>query len=213
MPSKNSIKTYTEGGSYHIYNRGIDKRRIFEESKDYEMFLHYLKIYLSPVDLLRQENPLLKQNLIKTNLSEQMDLLAYCLMSNHFHLLVKQKTKDAITKLTRQLTTAYSMYFNKKYGRTGPLFGGRFKAAIIDDQEKLMYLSRYIHQNPREKGVSPIDFPWSSLGNYIEKNTNSWLKPQTILEYFSTYNNGLTYKKFIDDTNSSGPDIEDLILE
>src|SRR5579872_6250587 len=110
MPSRNALKIYIENGYYHIYNRGVEKRRIFEESPDYQRFVDYLKIYLTPVDILRKENPLLRVSIVNANMSDEVNLLAYCLMPNHFHLLLKQKTKDGITKLMRQVTTAYSMY-------------------------------------------------------------------------------------------------------
>lgn len=213
MPSKNTIKTYIENGCYHVYNRGVEKRRIFEEAEDYKKFLEYLKIYLSPIEDLRKENPLLKTNLINGNLSEEIEVLAYCLMPNHFHILIKQKTKNAITKLMRQLTTAYSMYFNKKYERVGPLFQGIFKACLVDKNEVLLHLSKYIHQNPQERGISLGDFPWSSYPAYLGSNSHQWLKPQEILNYLSTSNPDLPYKVFVEETKFPQGLIEAYMLE
>lgn len=213
MPSKNTTRLYVENGFYHIYNRGVEKRRIFQEAEDYKKFLHYLKIYLSPIESVTKEFPLLRANLVKANLSEQLDLLCYCLMPNHFHLLIKQKTKDAITKLMRQVMTSYSMYFNNKYNRVGPLFQGKFKAAIIENDPYLLHLSRYIHQNPKERGIALSDFPWSSYSFYINKNEHEWLKPNQILEYFSNMNKNFTYKGFVEDNLGTEVSIEKITLE
>lgn len=212
MPSPNSLKTYIEDGYYHVYNRGVEKRRIFEESRDYQRFIDYLKTYLTPVESLRKENPLLRSNLVNANLADEVSLIAYCLMPNHFHLLLKQKSKDGITKLLRQITTGYSMYFNKKYQRVGPLFAGRFKACLVENDEYLLHLSRYIHQNPNQRGISLSDFPWSSYGAYVGTNTHEWLKPQDILEYFNTSKKGFSYKNFVED-NLQPISIEALTLE
>lgn len=212
MPSKNIIKSYVENGYYHIYNRGVEKRRIFEESRDYERFLSYFKLYLSPVDSLRNEDPLLRLSIINSNLSDQIDLLAYCLMPNHFHLLIKQKSKDAMTKLIRQVATGYSMYFNKKYERVGRLFQGVFKACLIDNDEYLLHLSRYIHQNPKDRGIALADFPWSSYSAFVNNNQSEWLKPQGILGYFSQNNPSSSYRNFVEYTNDN-QSVHDLTLE
>lgn len=213
MPSKNTIRLYVENGYYHVYNRGVEKRRIFEDDSDYKTFLRYLKIYLSPIETVNKEFPLLRINLLNGNLYEQVDLLAFCLMPNHFHLLVKQKSKDGITKLMHQLTTAYSMYFNKKNERVGALFQGKFKACMVESDEYLLHLSRYIHQNPQEESITLEDFPWSSYASYLGNNRLEWLKPNEILNYFSSKNKNFTYRGFVEDNIKESPEITDLTLE
>jgi putative transposase len=212
VPSKNVIKTYAENTHYHIFNRGVEKKRIFYDRNDYTKFLYYLKIYLSPLESLDKEKLLLRANLINNNLSGEIDLLAYCLMPNHFHFLVKQNTKDGITKLMRQLTTAYSMYFNKRYNRIGPLFQGIFKACPVESDEYLLHLSRYIHLNPAERGVSPADFEWSSYPYYLGNNPPHWLKPKSILAFFKgsklNKNYDGSYKKFIEDNQKESEDLK-----
>ena len=202
-----------ENGYYHIYNLGVEKRRIFEESQDYQKFLSYLNIYLTPVDTLRQENPLLRTNLINGNLSEQIEMIAFCLMPNHFHLLLKQKNKDVVTKLMRQINTAYSMYFNKKYDRIGPLFQGIYKACTVDNKDYLLYLSRYIHQKPRQRGISLVDFQWSSFSSYLGNNKHPWLKPKEVLEHHNATNPNLTYKKFVEESDNIPSEIQSLTLD
>jgi putative transposase len=213
VPAKNIIKDYRENSCYHLYNRGVENRRIFEDSDDYQKFLYYIKIYLSPPDQLSKEEPLLRVNLVNGNLSENLHLIAYCLMPNHFHLLVRQKDKNAITKFMRQLTTAYSMYFNKKYSRLGPLFAGIYKASLVGSEEQIVHLSRYIHQKPRERGISVSDFPWSSYQSYIGAKEEPWLKTETVSAYFQKQNPHNNYKNFVEEKTPTSEIIKDLLLD
>ena len=198
MPSPNAIKTYVENGYYHIYNRGVEKRLIFQDREDYTKFLYLLKVYLSPPDELGKEYPLLKAHIVHNNLFGEIDLLAFCLMPNHFHLLVKQKSKQGITKLMEQVITAYSMHFNKRHERVGHLFQSRYKAALVDSDEYLLHLSRYIHLNPVARGVSLDEFEWSSYLYYLEKRKGHWLNIKIIKGYFNDSKKEFSYKEFIE---------------
>lgn len=208
MPAKNIIKTYIENGYYHLYNRGVEKRKIFLNEHNYNTFLFYLKLYLSPPKLLLEPDkihPLTKKrirlNIKQVSLYGKIKLLAYCLMPNHFHLLIKQKTESAITELIRKLCTAYSMVFNQRYNRVGVLFQSRYKAVLIKTDEQLMHVSRYIHQNPidlAEDGpMQFINYPYSSLPQYLGKYKTTWLHPQEIFRYFNQKNPALDYKNFV----------------
>lgn len=212
MPRKNSLKIYVEDGYYHLYNRGVEKRDIFLDDRDYKVFLHFLKKYLSPrpqrgffptVIGLTPVRP----RPIKT-LYGLVVLLAYCLMPNHFHLLVKQKTKDGITKLMNRLGTNYGMYFNKRYGRVGSLFQGVYKAVLIDTDEQLLHLSRYIHLNPFEiegrNFEKLIDYPYSSYGDYLGERKSRWVETGEILSFFKKKTRTglidyLSYQSFVED--------------
>lgn len=198
MPSANSIKQFAPDQFYHVYNRGVEKRKIFEDAQDYQKFLHYLKTYLSPVDILRQENPLLRSNLVNNNLADEVDLIAFCLMPNHFHMLVHQKTRDGMTKLLKQVSVGYSMYFNKRYSRVGPLFQGIYKACTVENEDYLLHLSRYIHLNPLERGVSLEEFQWSSYLDYLGKRQTAWVKPSSVLSYFNAQNPNFSYQNFVE---------------
>src|SRR5437899_12643179 len=117
MPSKNIVKIYLGNAYYHIYNRGIDKREIFLDEQDCKVFLYYLKIYLSSPETLKQKQDISPQMFYKItnlNLYSEIRLLSFALMPNHFHLQVKQITKDGIQKLTKRVLTSYVTYFNKK---------------------------------------------------------------------------------------------------
>lgn len=212
MPIKNTIKQYIEDGYYHIYNRGVEKRRIFEDDDDYKVFLRYLKIYLTPPEILRPQEPLLRFHLVNGNLSKEVSLISYCLMGNHFHLLLHQKTKNGISKLMQKLLTAYCGYFNRKYRRVGPLFASIFKAAHITTDEYLLHLSRYIHQNPQERDASLADYPWSSYTYFVGITPPPWLKPNLILEYFNNSKPSLSYQNFVEETTDHSH-INKLLLE
>jgi putative transposase len=194
MPAKNSVKQFIEDGYYHLYNRGVDKRIIFIDEQDYAVFLGYLKEYLAPPPNAGSD---------PHSLSLEIDLLAFCLMPNHYHLLVKQKSKNGITKLIRAICTNYVMYFNKKYQRVGTLFQGKYKAVLVDTDEYLLHLSRYIHLNPYP-GSDPKKYKYSSYNYYLKLKTATWLKPQEILSFFESKDKidiakYTTYENFIDD--------------
>lgn len=207
MPAKNSVKQFVENGYYHLYNRGVEKRNIFLDQQDYFVFLSYLKKYLDPTE---GSDP--------HQLSQEVDLICFCLMPNHFHLMVKQYTKDGITKLIRAVSTSYVMYFNKKYNRIGTLFQGKYKAAIILNDLYLLHLSRYIHLNP-SKGSDPLTYKYSSYGYYLGKQTALWVKPQEVLGHFRSSRRPkpsdlLSYQSFVEDYSQDSKEIlGDLVLE
>ena len=191
MPQKNTVKTFTENGIYHTYNRGVEKRNIFLDEQDYAVFLHLLKFYLSPTDP-KQVHPFIEFQKFKVvrprpleNLEKEVNLIAFCLMPNHFHLLLKQISIDGMTKLLRRILTTYSMYFNRRYKRVGHLFQGPYKAILVQDDSYLLHLSRYIHLNPSElTGIIPVNYPYSSYQYYLGQKHATWLKPKIILDYF-----------------------------
>lgn len=222
MPSKNIVKEYVENGYYHIYNRGVEKREIFLDEQDCVILLHYLKLYLSPVEELKHlDLPGLRlQRFIRLNLSLEVDLLAFSIMPNHIHLQIKQITRDGIIKLMRRLSTGYVMYFNKKYRRVGALFQNTYKAALIETDEYLLHLSRYIHLNPAKITHKKINFnEFSSYPYYLGQKNASWVKPQEILSYFRSaqrkdLKDTLSYQSFVEDYKESSVEVlGPLILE
>lgn len=140
---------------YHIYNRGNNKSAIFYNDSDRKRFIKLLYVCNSATPVVFktiQGHPLDK---IKRG-DTLVDIGAYCLMPNHFHLLLKEKEEGGISRFLEKLLTGYSMYFNKRYERTGKLFEGRFRAQHVDTDEYLKYLFAYIHLNP----VKLIDSEW-----------------------------------------------------
>lgn len=185
MPSRNRLKAYVSDSYYHIYNRGVNKRRIFLDADDYAVFLNLLKRHLDEQpakDLRGREYDWLHLDI---------ELLAFCLMPNHFHLLIYQKTPLAMTTLLHRVSGAYTSYFNKKYKRIGPLFQDRFKASMIISDEYLQHISRYIHLNPKNYRT----WEFSSLSYYLESKKSGWLDPDRILEMFESNQ----YRQFVED--------------
>lgn len=199
MPSPYVVRNFTEGGVYHISNRAIENRTIFT-FEDFKTFLRYLYIYVKPLTAVKDTYPDTPERLKSKNLSSEVDVLAYCLMPSHFHLILRQHTKDGVTQLMKQLTNAYTEYFNKKYKRTGPLFAGRFKAVPLDVDKTLIPVSRYIHLNPQLAGlISNSDqYPWSSLLHYIDGNIESVCKKRVILSFFTSAKH---YTKYVQDVS------------
>lgn len=132
---------------YHIINRGLERRNIFIDEADYLRFLENLLKYKKKFDWI---------------------IYCYCLLPNHFHLLI-QTRKDPLGKIMKCLQTAYGVWFNKKYGRIGPIFSGRYKSIIVQKDEYFLQVSKYIHLNPVKTNLchNPLDYPYSSYQEYI----------------------------------------------
>ena len=202
MAAKNTVKQYLKNGYYHLYNRGVEKRIIFLDEQDYSVFLSYLKDYLLPKNekelherlsdetISSKEKDKILKLLRLNNFSEEISLLAYCLMPNHFHFFVKQKNPNSIDKFINSLCTRYAMYFNKKNNRVGSLYQGVYKAVLIENEAHFLHLSRYIH-----KQAVKIDKP-SSYAEYIGLRNTEWVRPEEILSYFSR-NPSLSYENFV----------------
>lgn len=199
MPGRNLIKQYAEDSYYHIYNRGVNKQPIFKDDQDYYVFTSLLKRYLGPQTEKKQNG------FNHLNYFYDIELLAYCLMSNHFHLFIYQTKSDAITKFMRSLMTAYSMYFNKKYKRVGPLFQQRYRAVRITKDSQLLHISRYIHLNPADYK----NYKWSSYNSYVNNKypEGEWLRPLKITSLFDDY------QKFVDDYKDYHDELEQLKSE
>ena len=177
------------GEFYHLYNRGVEKRKIFLDENDHLRFLALL--YLCNASDLFHLSDFLQQGLTFQELFDLprkkslVDISAYCLMPNHFHLLVREKGGSGASLFMQKLSTAYTMYFNKKNARQGSLFEGTFKAKHLDTDKYLKYQLAYIHLNPiaiiehgwKEKYIADKDraqeflkvYPHSSYFDYLGK--------------------------------------------
>ena len=141
---------------YHLYNRGVAHQPIFSSARDYERFLLCLSYYrynnlpfrLSKLlQIPKEKREQILAHLDSTN-DLTVDLIAFCLMPNHIHVLLKQAVDGGISKFMKQIADSFTRYFNTKYQRVGPLFQGAFKAVRIETDEQLIHVSRYIHLNP-----------------------------------------------------------------
>jgi len=207
VAAKNSLKIYRENTFYHLYNRGVEKRNIFEDLQDISVFLSYLKTYLSPKEKINlseilanpnvsyKEKEIARRDYFLKNYSEKVNLLAYALMPNHFHLLIRQKILS-MDCFMNSLCSRYAIYFNRKYKRVGPLFQGVYKAVLVESEEQLLHLSRYIHLN--QSGFNGISFSYpNSLPEYLGEKNTSWINHQLIINYFSKNNPNLSYQNFM----------------
>jgi putative transposase len=144
---------FITGEYYHLFNRGIDKRVIFKSKNDYERFIMLLYISNSQEEfklnnLINQQNKKFQEIMVLDKGKPLVSIGAWCLMTNHFHILVKQEVDGEITKFMKKLGTAYSMFFNLKYQRQGALFGGPFKSKCIQaDDNYMRQLFAYVHLN------------------------------------------------------------------
>jgi putative transposase len=166
------------GDYYHVYNRGNNRGEIFFENENYLFFLRRLREHLQPKSSETSE-------VFET--SEVCTVVAYCLMPNHYHLLL-QPNDDALSHHLQMFTISYTKAINKRFERVGTLFQGAFQAKRIDSDEYLAYLSCYIHLNPVWAGLAkrPEDWGFSSYRDYVGLRRGTLPNPSVILEQFRT---------------------------
>ena len=207
-----------QGEYYHIYNRGVDKRIIFLNKYDYNRFILLLHVLNTNKNLKIRD--LLRVNSFGELLGVKNDdpivaIGAYCLMPNHFHLLITPLADGGIPKFMLKLQTAYSMYFNNKNKRNGALFQGVFKSQHLDTDEYLRYIYSYIHLNPiklkdknwKEYGLNTLNslkefilnYDYSSIGEYL-KDDFTIINTSVFPEYKKLFKSDKEYfKHMIDD--------------
>jgi putative transposase len=188
MPSRNVLKIDIPESYYHIYARGNSRRDIFLDESDYATFFNLIRRYLSV-----EESKTLTGELY-SNYHDKFQLLCFCLMPNHFHLLVYQKEEGVMTAFMRGVLTSYSRYFNKKYDMSGPLLESRYKASLISNNSYLEHISRYIYLNPKNWQ----SYSYSSLPYYLGKARADWVEPKKILDLFDSSQDYLTFVKDYD---------------
>jgi len=226
VPRHNRIKQYLEDSYYHIYNRGVEKRLIFLDSQDYGVFLSYLKEYLLPKDeeeLFRRladpqtsyhDRDKILKALRLNNFNDEITLLAYCLMPNHLHLFIKQKSANGIDRFMQSLSTRYTGYFNRKYKRVGALYQDTYKAVGVVTEPQFIYLSKYIHKQALASPGRTLQ-GWerqpSSYEEYLGQRKTEWVHPEEVLAYFSKANPAKDYQAFVEEQDL-GP-VENILLE
>ena len=165
MPSRNTVyRDDAEDQYYHVYGRGMYREKIFLDEQDYRVFLNLLKRYFG------EEISLDKQGRQQANYHGKAELLAFCLMPNHFHFLIHQIEKGVISKIMQGVALCYGKYFNHKYKRFGALLESRYKSSAISHDNYLLQASRYIHLNHDDYE----NWPWSSLPYYTKGWRASW---------------------------------------
>ncbi|MBI4114768.1 MAG: transposase [Candidatus Niyogibacteria bacterium] len=202
-------RNFAEGEYYHVYNRGVEKRLVYLNDHDRWRFLSLLFLLQGEIIFpqIGRLVPFVKSRTFDKDIFQEVvetkyiGLVSFCLMPNHFHLILDELKEGSISRFMQRLLTAYTKYFNIKYKRTGHLFGGAFQAVHIDRDEYLQYLSAYIHLNPRELTKwrnKEIQYPWSSYQDYVEENRwGNFLSPSLVLDQFKS---GKEYQRFIEET-------------
>jgi REP element-mobilizing transposase RayT len=181
---------YTSGEYYHIYNRGVNRQPIFFAQHNWGFFIRRLRHYFQPT---------------------HADIVAYCLMPNHYHLLVHLKDDNFSHAIMQPFGTSYTKAINKEQDRVGSLFQGRFKGKHVDNQAYLTHLTRYIHRNPVDAHLvtSPSEWVFSSYRDYIGLRNGSLPKPGIVLAQFASM---ADYRAYVEDSAESYKAIEHLLF-
>jgi len=176
------------GENYHAYTRGVNKQSIFDSDQDKYRFMLLLllcnskeKVHLSNLLYQYKGEPLIKIFQNEVPRERLVHIFAYCLMGNHFHLILQEIENGGISRFMLKLMTAYSMYFNTKFERSGPLFVRPFRSSHIDSQEYLRWVFSYVHLNPVEQFVPD----WKENGEIQdEKAVSNFIRSYTFSSFY-----------------------------
>lgn len=213
--------TLSTGCCYHVYNRGVEKRKIFSDKFDYRRFLETVDFYRkAPTPMKLSDFRRGKKQLFKKEVP-QRDLVrvyCYCLMPNHFHFLIQQIEDDGVSRFMHKLADSFTRYFNTKHERVGSLFQGPFKAKLVETDEHLLHLSKYIHKNPSKLDFphsvwEAREYPYSSYRHYLSGEIHPFCETDLILSYFSKANPGLDYQSFVEDKLVDDPSIFSSLID
>jgi putative transposase len=198
------------GNYFHVYNRGVEKRKVFSNRHDYERFVLCLRefnnhdSFVEIRELVGADDPF-SGNPISGEISGERDklveIVAYCLNPNHYHLLLKEVREGGVAKFMQRVGIGYTNYFNKKNNRSGVLFQGKYKKVEVKSNEQLLYLSAYVNANHYIHKIDEFDnWEYSSFFDYLGQRENGWCNTDPILKQFKS--NRKDYKKFCLDTSS-----------
>jgi len=184
------FKEFAPKNIYHVYNRGNNKEKIFFEEQDYKAFLSRLGLCLgfTEEELNKEKIIAMPYSRIRITKTDKKDfkLYAFCLMPNHFHLLIEQIGDVSISKLILKLCTSYARYINLKHKRIGHIFQDKFKAVLVENNPQLMWTSAYIHMNPvKDKLVkTPKEYKWSSYNDFISNRNLPIVNKKFLISIF-----------------------------
>lgn len=211
---------------YHVFNRGLEKRPVFTDVREFSRVILTLDFYRFKNPFLRLSKVLLLEKSIREKFwrdlretgRKRVEIISYCFMPNHFHFLLRQKENGGISKFVSDFTNSYTRYFNTKHNRRiGPIFQGGFNAVRIEDDEQLLQVVRYICINPAVSFMvkqEDIDkYPWSSLPESLGNLEREIVQEKEVLSYFKSRE---SFKKFIFDQIDYAKkldEIKHLILE
>jgi putative transposase len=181
--------TFRAGEYYHVYNRGHNRQVIFRDRRDFSFFIRKLR----------------------ASVCEVSDVISYCLMPNHYHLLVRL-TCDDISAEMHRLSVAYAKALNKSTGQVGSVFQGPFQAVHVDEESYLLHLTRYIHLNPHKARLvaDVVDWEFSSYPEYIGVRNGSLPQPDSILSEFGSHER---YREFVERSAAYPPGIGPYLID
>ena len=171
---------YQEGNYYHIFNRGCNKDNIFFSERGYNNLLSRMQ---------------------QTKKAKNVEIIAYCLMPNHYHFLLYQNSENPVSNWLKSLFSGYVQWMNRRYDRSGTLFERSAKPKLVSKDNYLVELIHYIHANPLKHSfvINPEDWKYSSLADYVDKGTSKLTSKRVILEYFSDdYNYQESFHEYIE---------------
>ncbi|MBI4136138.1 MAG: transposase [Candidatus Vogelbacteria bacterium] len=212
------------GEYYHVYNRGNNKQEIFLDDRDRIRFLFCILHFQSPITFTNLSRPVtnfVRHRVfnIEPKIVEEIhrqriiQLNCFCLMPNHFHLLIYQKNEAGVAKYLQRVLDGYTKYFNTKYKRNGHLFQGPYRAVHIVDNDQLLYTSAYLHRNPAEIKKwrdRENQYPWSSYRDYIDTNQWGVLLDQKIMK--EQFADGQDYDRWVKSSGAKDPDHLDSLV-
>ncbi|MDO8551774.1 MAG: transposase [bacterium] len=203
MPRRNLF--FANNEIYHLLNRSINQSPIFTTTRENQRFLELINFYRNanpPLSFSHYNRLSIEEKadfLARLNKKEKLvEIFAYCLMPNHFHLLAKQLSDRGIQKMLSNIQNGYVRFHNLRNKRKGPLFESAFKAIRIENEEQFLHVSRYIHLNPSSSYLVKIgdllQYPWSSFPDYLTEKAPSFTNPNFILNLIGNRKN---YEEFV----------------
>ncbi len=190
---------FANGEYYHIYNRGVDKRGIFLDEKDYQKFLRSLKefnnkSYYEERKKIIEEKKELSSFL--AGLEKVAEIVVYVLIPNHFHLILKQVTENGISNLMHKIGTSFTNYFNKRHNRSGSLFQGPYKIIHVKNNDYFLWLTGYINGNIEIHQLEKAEFyQWSSFKSFLGQEKSEVLGNTEVI--LSQFRKPQDYKEFV----------------
>jgi putative transposase len=196
MPRRH--QQFAVGETYHVYNRGVDRQPIFFEPDNWAFFLRKVREYLLGEPRRARSTPGLSKTRGAGNRAagRGVDVLAYCLMPNHYHLVVRLLADDFSCRMQR-LSLSYTNAINRARSRVGPLFQGPFRAVLVEEESHLLHLTRYVHRNPDAAHLvaSPAEWDFSSYRDYLGLRSGSLPSPEIVLQEFGSPE---AYRRFVE---------------
>jgi len=185
---------------YHVFTKSIAKFTVFLDHKDYARMIELLKYYKNKPILKFSDYKKLKETKVYYNSVKSetpfVEIIAYCLMPTHIHLVLQEISPSGISEYMRIVLDSYTRYFNKRIGRKGPLWEGRVKRVLVESDEQLLHLTRYVHLNPVSAGIveKPEDWVYSSYREYIGMEKEKVCNKEKFFDFSKK-----EYKKFVED--------------